>query len=163
MYAIVETGSKQYKIKSGDLLTIEKIEGSVGSEVVLSKVLMVHDKEPVWGNPYIEKAQVLCKILTQDRGPKLITFKLKRRKGSRRKMGHRQSLTWIKVEAISLSGITAKPNVQPEKSAKEKAPEKKKVTRSISHPKVSLGSHSRQNEGSPEKKSKRPSAKKEEK
>lgn len=108
MYAIVETGSKQYTLKTGDMFTIEKIQGSPGDEVVLSKVLMLHDKEPVWGNPYVEKAGVLCKILAQDRGPKITIHKFKRRKGYKRKTGHRQFLTLIKVEDIGLEGFTPK-------------------------------------------------------
>src|SRR3989344_4763414 len=107
MYAIVETGSRQYTLKTGDVFTIEKIPGSPGDEVILSKVLMMNDKEPVWGNPYVEKAGVLCKIIAQDRGPKITTYKFKRRKGYRRKMGHRQSLTLIKVESIG-TGLTPK-------------------------------------------------------
>ena len=116
MYAVIQTGSKQYKVQPGDLLTVEKLEGAVGSEVVLSHVLLVQDKELTVGNPTLPKAGVLCEIVNQGRGPKILTFKYKRRKGSRRKRGHRQTLTLLKVKEISLTGVTAKA------PAKEKAP-----------------------------------------
>ena len=77
---------------------------------------MVQDKELTVGNPYLPKAGVLCEIVNQGRGPKILTFKYKRRKGARRKRGHRQTLTLLKVKEISLTGVTAKA------PAKEKAP-----------------------------------------
>ena len=123
MYAVIQTGSKQYKLQPGDLLTFEKLEGTVGSEVVLSNVLLVQDKELTVGSPYLEKAGVLCEIMAQGRGPKVLTFKYKRRKGSRRLRGHRQTLTLLKVKEISLTGVTAKAPV------KEKAP--KVVAKSV--------------------------------
>ena len=123
MYAVIQTGSKQYKLQPGDLLTFEKLEGIVGSEVVLSNVLLVQDKELTVGSPYLEKAGVLCEIMAQGRGPKVLTFKYKRRKGSRRLRGHRQTLTLLKVKEISLTGVTAKAPV------KEKAP--KVVAKSV--------------------------------
>ncbi len=116
MYAVIETGAKQYRVQTGDLLTVEKLEGAVGQEVVLPKVLLVQDTELKVGNPYLEKAGVLCEIMAQGRGPKALIFKYKRRKGARRKRGHRQSLTLLKVKEISLTGVTAKA------FAKEKAP-----------------------------------------
>ncbi len=119
-YAIVETGSKQYKLNVGDRVTVELLPGDAGDEVVLSKVLMVKDDQTtVLGNPYLEKAGVLCTILSQDRGPKIIIYKMKRRKGYRRKMGHRQDLTWLRVDKIGLTGVEAKPAVkkQPKKVA----------------------------------------------
>lgn len=115
-YAIVETGSKQYKLSLGDRVTVERLSGEIGDEVVLSKVLMIKDDQQTsFGNPYLEKAGILCTILNQDRGPKIIIYKLKRRKGYRRKLGHRQDLTWLKVEKISLTGVEAK--VAPKKQA----------------------------------------------
>ncbi|MBI2645817.1 MAG: 50S ribosomal protein L21 [Deltaproteobacteria bacterium] len=132
MYAVIQTGSKQYKLQPGDLLTFEKLEGAVGSEVVLSNVLLVQDKELTVGNPYLEKAGVLCEIMAQGRGPKVLTFKYKRRKGSRRIRGHRQTLTLLKVKEISLTGVTAKA------PAKEKAPKvaAKSVVAKAAAPKI---------------------------
>ncbi|MBI3018954.1 MAG: 50S ribosomal protein L21 [Deltaproteobacteria bacterium] len=118
MYAVIQTGSKQYKLQPGDLLTVEKLEGTVGNEVVLSNVLLVQDKELTVGNPTLEKAGILCEIMAQGRGPKVLTFKYKRRKGARRKRGHRQTLTLLKVKEISLTGVTTKAKAP----AKEKAP-----------------------------------------
>ena len=87
MFAIIETGSKQYKAKVGDFLTVEKLEGTPGSEIVLSQVLLVQDKTTTIGTPTIQNAGVLCEIMEQERGPKIITYKYKRRKGSKRKKG----------------------------------------------------------------------------
>src|SRR3989338_600079 len=130
MYAVIQTGSKQYKLQPGDLLTFEKLEGAVGSEVVLSNVLLVQDKELTVVSPYLEKAGVLCEIMAQGRGPKVLTFKYKRRKGSRRLRGHRQTLTLLKVKEISLTGVTAKAPVKekaPKVVAKSAAPKIKKA------------------------------------
>jgi len=122
MYAVVETGTKQFKVKVGDLISVEKLEGPLGKEVILPKVLLISDTDLKVGNPYLEKAGVLCEIMSQEKGEKHIIFKYKRRKGSRRKRGHRQFLTLLKVKEISLSGVTAKTAPETKKVAKSKKP-----------------------------------------
>ncbi|OGQ17456.1 MAG: 50S ribosomal protein L21 [Deltaproteobacteria bacterium RIFCSPHIGHO2_02_FULL_40_11] len=129
MFAIIETGSKQYKAKVGDFLTVEKLEGTPGSEIVLSQVLLVQDKTTTIGTPTIQNAGVLCEIMEQERGPKIITYKYKRRKGSKRKKGHRQWYTLLKVKEISLEGVTAKKASAAEKTSVKKVVTKKTPTK----------------------------------
>jgi large subunit ribosomal protein L21 len=101
MYAVVNTGGKQYKVQKGETLRIEKIPGEVGSQVTFDKVLMVADGENVRvGQPLLEKAAVLASIVEQDKAKKIIIFKYKRRKRYRRKQGHRQPYTAIRIDGI---------------------------------------------------------------
>lgn len=102
MYAIVSTGGKQYKVREGEILRIEKIPGEVGSPVSFDQVLMVGDGESVSiGRPSLEGAAVTARIVEQGKANKLIVFKYKRRKRYRRKQGHRQSFTAVKIDAIT--------------------------------------------------------------
>jgi large subunit ribosomal protein L21 len=101
MYAVVSTGGKQYKVQQGETLRIEKIHGEVGSKVTFDRVLMVADGENVRvGQPVIEKAAVLASIVEQDKAKKILVFKYKRRKRYRRKAGHRQPFTAIRIDGI---------------------------------------------------------------
>ncbi|MDD5597394.1 MAG: 50S ribosomal protein L21 [Victivallaceae bacterium] len=103
MYAIIKTGGKQYKVKQDEVLAIEKIEGEAGSKLTFDEVLAVGEegKSLNVGAPLVEGAKVEAEIVEQFRGPKLIAFKMKRRKGYHRKIGHRQNLTKIKISAIN--------------------------------------------------------------
>jgi len=102
VYAIVETGSKQYKVSKGDILEIEKLDAKEGKEVKLNKVLFVSDKkEPSVGKPYVKGASIVCEVLGGKRGKKTISFKYRRRNASsRKKIGHRQDYTVLKVKEI---------------------------------------------------------------
>ena len=101
MYAVVSTGGKQYKVQKGETLRIEKIPGDVGGKVTLDKVLLVADGENIRvGQPMIEKAAVQASIVEQDRAKKVLVFKYKRRKRYRRKAGHRQPYTAIRIDGI---------------------------------------------------------------
>jgi large subunit ribosomal protein L21 len=101
MYAVVNTGGKQYKVQAGDVLRVEKLPGDVGSPVTFDKVLMVADGEDVTiGQPVLEKASVKGTIVEQGRAKKIIVFKYKRRKRFRRKQGHRQAFTAVKIDSI---------------------------------------------------------------
>ena len=104
MYAIVETGSKQYKVSEGDVLAVELLDSKKTKEVKLGNVLFVSDKKEVKiGSPYIKGASVLCDIVEEKQGPKVISFKYRRRHGSsRRKKGHRQKYSVLKVKEISV-------------------------------------------------------------
>ncbi|MFO7570360.1 MAG: 50S ribosomal protein L21 [Smithellaceae bacterium] len=103
MYAIIKTGAKQYKVSEGDVLSVEKLAGEKGTEVVFNDVLMVSGDDAVKiGKPFVEGASVTGEIVTQTKGPKLIIFKMKRRKGFRKKTGHRQELTSMKIKKISM-------------------------------------------------------------
>jgi large subunit ribosomal protein L21 len=101
MYAVINTGGKQYKVQQGETLRIEKIAGEVGSKVTFDKVLMVADGENVRvGQPVIDKAAVQASIVEQDKAKKILVFKYKRRKRYRRKQGHRQPYTAIRIDGI---------------------------------------------------------------
>jgi len=101
MYAIVETGGKQYRAEQGDVLEVEKLEGAVGATVTLDKVLLISgDKGVQIGTPTLAKAKVTGEVIAQDRHPKIIVFKKKRRKNYRRTNGHRQSFTKLKITGI---------------------------------------------------------------
>jgi len=101
MFAILKTGGKQYRVAAGDQITVERLEGEVGSEVALTEVLAIGGEAPRVGTPLVPNASVRAKIVQQPRGTKLIVFKKKRRKNYRRKHGHRQELTVLKIAEIS--------------------------------------------------------------
>jgi large subunit ribosomal protein L21 len=101
MYAVVATGGKQYKVQEGDVLRIEKLAGQVGDEVAFDQVLLVGEGDSVRvGRPLIEGASVKASIVEQDKSKKILVFKFKRRKRYRRKQGHRQPFTAIKINTI---------------------------------------------------------------
>ena len=137
MYAIVKTGGKQYRVAPEDVIRVEKLDGEPGDVVVLEEVLMVGTDSGVEvGVPLVEGAAVSCEIVEQGRGRKIIIFKKKRRKHYRRKRGHRQHFTALKVLEILTGG--AKPSVKPsakkaaakpkaEKKAENKKPAAKKA------------------------------------
>ena len=101
MYAVVKTGGKQYRVEPGDTIDVERLPGEVGETVELNPVLMVGDGADVTvGSPVVDGAQVKAEIVAQKRGDKIIVFKFKRRKNYRRKSGHRQSLTSLKITDI---------------------------------------------------------------
>ena len=101
MYAVIKTGGKQYRVSQGDRLRIEKLPGDVGSELAFDEVLMVGGDKVAVGKPTVDGATVQAKILAQDKAKKVIVFKYKRRKGYRRKRGHRQAYTELRVTSVS--------------------------------------------------------------
>lgn len=103
MYAIIASGGKQYRVQEGDILRLEKLDGDVGSSVSFSRVLMVSDGEAVQlGRPLLEGASVQAHIVEQDKAKKILVFKFKRRKHYRRKQGHRQPYTAVRIDRIEV-------------------------------------------------------------
>lgn len=103
MLAVIKTGGKQYIIKPGDRLRVEKIEGEVGDVVEIKEVLLVKtDKEIKIGTPLVENAKVKASIVEQGKAPKVIVFKKKPKKGYKRKKGHRQLYTTLEIKEILL-------------------------------------------------------------
>ena len=101
MYAIVETGGKQYRVEPGAVVALERIPGEVGSQVELDRVLLVSDGTTVKvGKPTLSGAKVISQIVAQTRGDKIDVFKFKKRKKYRRKTGHRQELTEVRIGEI---------------------------------------------------------------
>ncbi len=101
MYAVVRTGGKQYKVSEGDLLKVEKLDGAVGETVELNEVLMVGGEKVSIGTPLVPSASVVGKIIQQGKDKKILVFKSKRRKNSRKLNGHRQRITVLKIEKIN--------------------------------------------------------------
>ncbi len=101
MYAVIKTGGKQYRVAKDDVLTVEKLVANDDGKLELTDVLMVAGNgEPKLGSPLVSGAKVLAEVVEQTRGPKVIAFKKRRRKSSRRKRGHRQDLTKIRITDI---------------------------------------------------------------
>lgn len=103
MYAVIELGSKQYKVSPGDVFGVAKIDGNKKGSLVISEVLLVYkDRQLHIGQPYVKGARVKAHILDSYKGKKTIAYRYLRRKDSRLKKGHRTSLTRIEIEEISL-------------------------------------------------------------
>ncbi len=103
MYAIIKTGAKQHKVSEGDVLFVEKIADDDGTEVIFNEVLMVSDDNAVKiGKPFVDGAKVVGEVVAQTQGPKVVIGKYKKRKGFRKKTGHRQQLTSMKIKKISI-------------------------------------------------------------
>ena len=103
MYAIIETGGKQYKVEQGQIINVEKLDVQQGEEINFDKVLLIKDGENIiTGSPVIEKAKVIGEVIETGKGKKIIVFKYKRRKNYRRKKGHRQWYSKVKIKEITL-------------------------------------------------------------
>ncbi|NLM11366.1 MAG: 50S ribosomal protein L21 [Clostridiaceae bacterium] len=102
MYAVIETGGKQYRVQEGDVLFLEKLPSGEGETVVFDKVLAVSEGEEFTvGTPTVEGASVTAKVLGHGKSKKIIVFKYKPKKGYRRKQGHRQPYTKVQIEKIN--------------------------------------------------------------
>ena len=125
MFAVIKTGGRQYRVVPDDVLEVGKIAGEVGTIVQLNEVLVVGGDAPVLGVPTVAGASVAVEVLQHKRGPKVIAFKKRRRKNSRRKRGYRDEITVLRVTEILTDN--AKPSVGPrpkkEKVAKDEAKE----------------------------------------
>lgn len=102
MYAIIETGGKQYKVQAGDIITVEKLGADAGVVYTFEQVLSVSDgDEATFGKPYITGATVTASVIGDGKGKKVVTYKRKAKKGYQRKQGHRQPFTKLKIDAIN--------------------------------------------------------------
>ena len=101
MYAVIRTGGKQYRVSQGETLRVEKLPGDVGASITFEEVLMVGGDKVNVGKPLVAGAKVSAQITAQDRAKKIIVFKMRRRKNYRRKNGHRQAYTEVKITGIS--------------------------------------------------------------
>lgn len=103
MYAVIESGSKKYRVSAGDTLVVDRLETEAGKEHTLQRVLFVSNEGKFSvGAPVVQNASVIADVVEHKRGPKLIAFKMKRRKGYHRTVGHRQELTVLKIKEIKL-------------------------------------------------------------
>ncbi len=127
MFAVVKTGAKQYKVAAGDVIKVEKLDGEAGAKITLDHVLMVGNEKGVEvGAPTVSGAVVTAEILEQARAAKIIIFKKKRRQNYRRKNGHRQELTVLRI--LEVGKATAK-KAAPKKAAAAKTEEKPAATK----------------------------------
>ena len=103
MYAVIETGSKQYRVTAGDTLKIERLNVEAGQSHTFDKVLLVNNEGKVTvGEPTVAQASIVADVVDHIRGPKTIAFKMKRRKGYHKTVGHRQELTVVKIKEIKI-------------------------------------------------------------
>ena len=154
MFAVIKTGGRQYRVVPDDVLEIGKIAGDVGTIVQLGEVLLVGGEQPVLGVPTVAGASVAAEVLQHKRGPKIISFKKRRRKNSRRKRGYRDEITVLRITEILTNDnkptigprpkrekpVVAAPvdgdDEAPSKSAKKKAPAKKAVAKKTAKPRA---------------------------
>jgi len=118
MFAVIKTGGRQFRVAPDDMLEIGKIAGDVGTIVQLSEVLMVGGDTPVLGTPMVAGATVAAEVLQHKRGPKVISFKKRRRKNSRRKRGYRDELTLLRVTEILTDSATPTVGPRPKREKK---------------------------------------------
>ena len=125
MYAVVKTGGKQYRVHKEDVVLVEKLNANDGDQLVLGDVLMVGDgKKVTLGTPLVNDAAVMAQVIRQTRGPKITIIYKRRRKNSRRKQGHKQDLTLLKIIDIAETGGS---KLSPKKATAKKTEKKTKV------------------------------------
>ena len=125
MYAVVKTGGKQYRVQKEDVVLVEKLNANDGDQLVLSDVLMLGDgKKVTMGTPLVNDAAVMAQVIRQTRGPKITMIYKRRRKNSRRKQGHKQDLTLLKIIDIAETGGS---KLSPKKATSKTTEKKTKV------------------------------------
>jgi large subunit ribosomal protein L21 len=124
MFAVIKTGGKQYRVAAEDVIKVERVEGNRGEIIQFGEVLLLGGDSVTLGAPTIEGASVAAEVVEQGRGPKIIAFKKRRRKNSRRKRGHRQGFTLVRITEILTDGRSPSQAVAAEREApKADAPE----------------------------------------
>ena len=138
MYAVVKTGGKQYRVEKEDVVLVEKLNANDGDQVVLDNVLMIGEgKKVTLGNPMINDAAVMAQVIRQTRGPKITMIYKRRRKNSRRKQGHKQDLTLLKIIDIAeKGGSKLTPKKATKKSTDVKVKTETKAKQVVTKPKV---------------------------
>ena len=138
MYAVVKTGGKQYRVEKEDVVLVEKLNANDGDQVVLDNVLMIGEgKKVTLGNPMIDDAAVMAQVVRQTRGPKITMIYKRRRKNSRRKQGHKQDLTLLKIIDIAeKGGSKLAPKKAVTKSTVSKVKTETKAKPAVNKPKV---------------------------
>lgn len=122
MFAVIKTGGKQYRVSAGDEFTVEKLAAGAGEKISFNEVLMLGGDTPVIGTPLVEGASVEAEVVDQTRGPKVVTFKKRRRKhGSKRIKGHRQHLTLVRITEVLAASATPEGAKAKPKAARPKA------------------------------------------
>jgi large subunit ribosomal protein L21 len=122
MFAVIKAGGKQYRVAEDQVLKVEGVEGEPGTIVQIGDVIMLGGDKPQLGNPTISGASVAAEIIEHGRGPKVIAFKKRRRKNSRRKRGHRQDFVLIRISEILTNGAKPSKGPKPKPAPKAKKP-----------------------------------------
>ncbi|MDB3914309.1 50S ribosomal protein L21 [Alphaproteobacteria bacterium] len=126
MYAVLKTGGKQYRVEKEDVVLVEKLDANDGDQVVLNDILMIGEgKKVTLGSPLVNDAAVMAQVIRQTRGPKITMIYKRRRKNSRRKQGHKQNLTLLKIIDIAETGGS---KLSPKKASVKSTATKAKVT-----------------------------------
>jgi large subunit ribosomal protein L21 len=121
MFAVIRTGGKQYRVAADDVIKVDKVAGEPGAIVEFAEVLVVGGDTPTLGAPHVMGATVAAEVLDQGRGDKVIAFKKRRRKNSRRKRGHRQEFTLVRITEILTEGKKPSKEARPKRERKPKA------------------------------------------
>jgi large subunit ribosomal protein L21 len=124
MFAVIKTGGKQYRVAADDKLKVEKVAGEPGEIIQFGEVLVVGGDSVTLGNPTVAGASVAAEVIAQDRGAKVIAFKKRRRKNSRRKRGHRQEYTLVQITEILTDGAKPSKKAAPRRAKKTQTGEK---------------------------------------
>ena len=128
MYAVVQTGGKQYRVSEGDVITVEKLNAEAGSTVSLDKVLVLGEEGKLTvGTPYVDGAAVSAEVVENGKGKKVVIFKYKAKKDYRKKQGHRQPYTKLEIKAICAPGVKPAPKAEEAPAPAEEAKEEKHV------------------------------------
>ena len=133
MYAVIKTGGKQYKVSKDDVISVEKLSDDAGKKIKLNEVLIISDKgKPIVGDPLIKGASVEAEIMDHSRAAKITVFKKKRRHNYRRKQGHKQNITNLKILSINASqGKTKASDTEEKKTTTKKAAPKKAAPKKV--------------------------------
>ena len=121
MFAVIKTGGKQYRVAAEDKIKVEKVAGEPGEIIQFGEVLVVGGDNVTLGNPTVSGASVAAEVVSQGRGEKVIAFKKRRRKNSRRKRGHRQEFTLVRITEILTDGAKPSKEAKPKAASKPKA------------------------------------------
>ncbi len=140
MYAVLKTGGKQYRVEKEDVVLVEKLDANDGDQVVLNDILMIGEgKKVTLGSPLVNDAAVMAQVIRQTRGPKITMIYKRRRKNSRRKQGHKQNLTLLKIIDIAETGgskLSPKKATAKSTETKAKATAKSTETKAKASPKT---------------------------
>ena len=133
MYAVIKTGGKQYKVSKDDIISVEKLSEDTGKKIKLNEVLIISDKgKPIVGDPLIKGASVEAEIMDHSRAAKITVFKKKRRHNYRRKKGHKQNITNLRILSINASqGKTKASDTEKKKTTTKKAASKKAAPKKV--------------------------------
>ena len=160
MYAVIKTGGKQYKVSKDDVISVEKLSDDAGKKIKLNEVLIISDKgKPIVGDPLIKGASVEAEIMDHSRAAKITVFKKKRRHNYRRKQGHKQNITNLKILSINSSqGKTKAADTEEKKTAAKKAAPKKAAPKKAAPKKAApkkVATKSKKTEDKPKKSDKK--------